>query len=193
MKLNIQGKFSSDDIIAWQLFDSAKADYVVARTCLQTGHYFLWPGFQLIQQSLENFIKAILKNKKISWPTGIDGHDFIKLLEKGSANGIVLFKVLLSRADICNLLKELQAGYNFQRYGESGHFIDDYDEIMDLFDEIVHFLLTEFSSYFEKVDEHVDSMRFGLPVPEYLDKVFSRRLKQPFIFISHKERGFGSY
>jgi HEPN domain-containing protein len=182
--LKITGKISSDNMQTWQLFDSAKADYVVARTCLQTGPYLRWPGFQLIQQSLENFIKAILKNKGISWPIGSDGHDFIKLLEKGSANGIVLFKVLLSRVDICSLLKELQAGYNPQRYGEAGHFIDDHDTMMDLFDETAYLLLTEYSSYFKKIGGHRDSMRFGLHVPEYLDQVFSRRLKQPFEVVS---------
>ena len=172
-----------------QLFDSAKADYVVARTCLQAANFSLiWPGFQLMQQSIENFIKAILKHNNIDWPTGNNGHDILKLLDLGSKKGIVLFKNLLKRKDISDLLLELQKGYNFQRYGESGHFMGDMGKMMDLFDEAIFLLLEEFTSYFEKIDEHRDSMRFGLPVPEFLDKVFSRRLKQPFVFISIKNK-----
>jgi len=131
-----------------------------------------------MQQSLENLIKACLKKENISWESGSKGHRFQNLLNLGS--GIkFLEERILSRPDFLSLLKELEDGYNTQRYGESGHFIEGHEKMMDLFDEMIYILITEFAIL---VNQNNNERLMALPVPIYIEPTFKRNLKQPFIF-----------
>jgi HEPN domain-containing protein len=177
--LNIKNK-AGEGMEAFLLFDSAKSCYVMARFCLEVSFSdFYVPGFLLMQQSLENFIKAFLKKSNIAWEIGSSGHKFKRLIELGK--DINFFKLkILSREDFINLLKELEEGYNSQRYGESGHFIKNHEKMMDLFDELVYLFVAEFAVF---VEQEKNEKLMALPMPFCVEKVFKRKLKQPFIFI----------
>jgi len=164
------------------LFRSAKSCYVMSRTCLELSPFdFLVPGFMLMQQTIENLIKALLKEKEMKWPGGSAGHNFIKLLEFGTSK-IPLFKdKFLDRPEFCLLLDQLQEGYTAQRYGESGHFIEDHETMMDMYDEMVFILINEFGGQIVQKGEELEHL-VAIPLPMSFEKHFKRKIKQPFAF-----------
>ena len=190
--LNIKTKISVLTDSGFALYRSAKSLYVMARTCLETPPFdFFVPGFLLMQQSIENFVKAILKENNISWPRRWQGHDFNILITLGANNNISIFKSIQERNDFITLLKELGDGYNLQRYGESGHFLENHEKMMDLFDELVYLFIIEFFKLIEirnkknqdeKKWQEYREKEMSLPVPAYVEGIFNRKLKQPFIF-----------
>jgi hypothetical protein len=181
--LNIKSKLpqGSDPHL---LYYSGKSCYVIARFCLEATFWeFYVPGFLLMQQSLENLIKSCLKQKDIVWEIGSKGHQFEGLIELGK--DIDFFKEkIINRQDFLLLLKELEEGYNLQRYGASGHYIEKHEKMMDLFDEIVFVLVTGFTTLVEPRDKDRLEQLTALPVPDYLEETFKRKLKQPFIFMN---------
>lgn len=184
--LNIKNKFpgGSDP---FSLYYSGKSCYVMARFCLEATFWdFYVPGFLLMQQSLENLIKSCLKQKNINWEQenggyGKKGHQFKRLIELGKDICFINEKIM-NRHDFLSLLKELEDGYNLQRYGASGHFIKSHGKMMDLFDEMVFILVTGFTTLVEPRNNEKLERLMALPVPLYLEKTFKRKLKQPFIF-----------
>lgn len=184
--LNIKNKLP-EGIITFNLYYSGKSCYVMARYCLEATFWdFYAPGFLLMQQSLENLIKSCLKQENIDWKQkdgryGNEGHQFKRLIELGK--DIKFFKEkIINRHDFLSLLKELEDGYNPQRYGESGCFIESQEKMMDLFDEIVFILVTGFTTLVEPRNNEKLERLMALPVPDYMEKTFKRKLKQSFIF-----------
>ncbi|MCB0490687.1 MAG: hypothetical protein KDC99_19595 [Cyclobacteriaceae bacterium] len=159
------------------LFESGKACYIMARTSLAFAIEFAVPGLLLMQQAIENLIKALLSQNGTSWENGRRGHDFMILLNTG-AEKISVFSMILDRKDMCRLLKQLMEGYNAQRYGESRHYLDRKDTMMDLFDEIVYLFVEGFMRGSPR------GVKAGEPiiliVPKELQSRFSRKLKQRF-------------
>lgn len=185
--LNIKGKFPERPN-SFLLYYSGKSCYVLARFCLEASFWdFYVPGFLLMQQSLENLIKACFKEKNIDWRQknggyGSKGHKFERLIKLGE--DIDFFnKKIINRSDFASLLKELEDGYNPHRYGESGVSIKRHEKMMDLFDEIVFILVNGFTTLIEPRDADKLERLMSLPVPLYMERTFKRRLKQPFIFI----------
>ena len=182
--LNISSKRSSDHLESHMLFNSGKSCYVIARFSLEVTFWeFYVPGFLLMNQCLENLIKSFLKQKNISWKNkkgtyGNKGHQFKRLLELGKSIDFFQNKIL-KRQDFLNLLKELEEGYNLQRYGQSGHFIKDNEAMMDLFDEIVYMFVAEYPGLIGQKD---NEKLMAIPMPVCIEKTFKRKLKQPFIF-----------
>lgn len=183
--LNIKNKLpeGSDSFL---LYYSGKSCYVMSRFCLEATFWeFFVPGFLLMQQALENLIKACLKEKNIDWRKngkyGSKGHQFKRLILLGK--DINFFKEkIINRPDFLSLLKELEDGYNLQRYGESGHFIKSHEKMMDLFDEVVFILVNGFTTLVEPRNNEKLERLMALPIPLYLEKTFKRKLKQPFTF-----------
>ena len=165
------------------LYFSGKSCYVMARFSLEASRFdFFVPGFLLMQQSLENLIKACLRVKKIKWATGNEGHNFRKLINLSNNIDFIKNKIA-NRDDFLVLLDELGSGYNTQRYGEAGHFIYGYEKMMDLFDEMVYILVMGYVTLIEPRRDQASFERFvALPVPDYIGGVFKRKLKQPFNF-----------
>ena len=185
--LNIKNKFPEGSN-PFSLFYSGKSCYVMARFCLEATFWdFYVPGFLLMQQSLENLIKSCLKQKNIGWKQenggyGKKGHEFKRLIGLGKDIGFFKEKII-NRTDFLSLLKELEDGYNLQRYGASGHFIKSHEKMMDLFDEMVFIFVTGFTTLVEpRKNEQLERL-VALPIPLYLEKTFKRKLKQSFIFI----------
>lgn len=182
--LNIKSKIP-DNINHFTLFDSGKSCYVISRYCLEVTFWsFYVPGFLLMQQSLENLIKASLKKENISWSQnngsyGNKGHNFKRLIELGK--DIEYINKFSLRTDFMDLLKELEDGYNPQRYGESGHFISDSERMIDLFDEMVYLLVYGYSASIEPNDKKRLEQQMTLPVSKDIQEIFKRKLKQPFI------------
>lgn len=146
---------------------------------------FSVPGFLLMQQALENLIKACLRMEGISWilnngKYGSDGHSFKKLIKLGS--NIDFLEKISSRSDLMNVLEQLGRGYNLQRYGESGHFIYSHEAMMDSFDEIAFILVKGYSGLLI-TDSRDLKIKELLPVPKLMFEIFSRNLKMPFTVI----------
>ncbi len=181
--LNIKSKIS-ENLTPFTLFDSGKSCYVMARYCLEATFWtFYVPGFLLMQQALENLIKACLKKENINWRQkngnyGSKGHNFKRLIDLGE--DIKFLKHFGDRQDFMSLLKELEDGYNSQRYGESGHFLQQHEKMMDLFDEMVFILISGFQSLSEVEDESRLERMIALPVPLQMEEAFNHKLKQPF-------------
>lgn len=181
--LNISSKFPEGSD-AFGLYRSGKSCYVIARFCLEATFWdFYVPGFLLMQQAIENLIKSFLRYKNIEWKLpdgqyGRKGHEFKRLIELGK--DIKFFECkIINRSDFFSLLKELEDGYNPQRYAESGHFIENHEKMMDIFDDMVYLFVTEFAVL---VDQSDNERLMALPVPIYIEETFRRKLKQPFIF-----------
>lgn len=152
----------------------------MSRFCLMsTAFEFYVPGFFLMQQAIENLIKACLKNDNIEWPTKREGHDFLVLLDLGKNNNTI--KQIIQRNDIVTLLKELQEGYTSHRYGESGAFIKDFCEMIDLFDEVIFMLKIGFITSL-KSEQSLESIRRldMYSVPKEIEQIFIKNLKQPY-------------
>lgn len=180
--LNIKKHPMMDYHQEYQLFRSAKACYVMARTSMETAFLLFWvPGLMLMQQALENLLKALLKRNGVRDFAGKKGHDFIMLLEKGRTK-IPLFQEFLDKPAFVKLLSELNEGYTAQRYGESPHGIENLEIVMDLFDEMVFLLVNEFVRQWG-LTGHNMNMELALPVPFYLREKFERKLKQDFKFL----------
>jgi hypothetical protein len=146
---------------------------------MSTAFEFYVPGFFLMQQAIENLIKACLKNDNIKWPTKGKGHDFLVLLDLGKNNNSI--KQILQRNDILTLLKELQEGYTSHRYGESGVLISDFHKMIDLFDEVVFMLKIGFIESLKSKQSPKDIIRLDIySVPKEIEQIFIKNLKQPY-------------
>ena len=179
--LNLKKNKLMEPIQEYQLFYSAKACFVMSRISLELSMDFNVPGFMLMQQTIENLIKAHLKKNHIQWSGGNKGHDFIKLLENRSPQISFFDDKILNRQDFCVLLNQLHEGYTAQRYGEGGHYLLNHEKIMDLFDEMVFILIEEFGKQSGQYGDRLN--RFvALPIPIAFEERFKRKLKQQFIF-----------
>ena len=123
------------------LFSNADGFYVSARYDLI--HGLVVPGCSNAHQSIELYIKAILKLIHKHKP----GHDLIDMLKK-FIDCDPYFKELLEDGPKALLLKELSDAYIVFRYGEAGAESNSL-ELIRMIDDIVHHLR---SIYLSKIN-----------------------------------------
>ncbi len=110
------------------LFTNADGFYITSRYALQ--HGWIAPGCTNMHQSIELYIKAILKlNHEEEF-----GHDLVKILRKYE-NRDSYFTKILQNPEFVELLKQLSTAYLTHRYGEAGARSNS-KEIIEVLDEI---------------------------------------------------------
>ena len=127
--MNVALKVIKDDTLQFlTLFGNANSFYVSARCCFLNN--FMIPGCVNAHQSIELYIKAILK---LDYEERKD-HDLVALLRKHRSKEIY-FTTLLSNTVSTEFLKELTSAYLLLRYGEAGAKSNP-QKIIQILDEI---------------------------------------------------------
>jgi HEPN domain-containing protein len=130
-----------DDTLAFLfLFKIAFQHYVLARVALKNG--LVETGCLLAQQSVETFIKAIMRLV----PRKERGHNLITLLEQGKKETLPFEEILKDDKKRCFLI-QLEKAYLHMRYGEAKYTIAT-RSVIELLDELASVLR---STYLEKI------------------------------------------
>ncbi len=142
------------------LCSNAAQHYVAARVTLQ--NFLVLPGVLLAEQSIETFIKAIIrtqgKHKYV--------HNLVELLSQWQ-NRVPYFQQLLTDQRMVNFLTQLENAYKLMRYGEAKSHINT-APVVQLLDELAFNLRTTYYGMMNVQDVP------PLFVPQQLQHVFLR-------------------